>query len=365
MSASPFRIAYVINSMEGGGAQSPLPAIIRSIEANGAEVRLIALARKDGKAIPRLVEAGIKPRVFEGSLSDHLGALRWLRSEFRDFAPDAIWTSLTRATLLGQKLGRERGIPVASWQHSAYLKPWNERLLRWRRKASDFWIADSTEVAQLTRQRLKLAPEKVVTWPIFAADPDAPNPVRWNDGETVRIGALGRLHVSKAYDVLLEALAMLRGRGLPELELVLGGQGPEGEALREQAEILGLTNVTFAGFIDRPADFLAGLHLYIQPSRREGFCIAMHEAMAAGLPVVVSDVGEMPHTVDSEAMGRVVPAEDARALAEALGELLTNPQDLAAMGEAARERVLDLYPQDRFERVAAEIVERLRQLARN
>ena len=365
MSAAPLRIAYVINSMEGGGAQSPLPAIIRSIEANGAEVRLFALARKDGKAIPRLIEAGIEPRVFDGSLSDHLGALRWLRSELKDFAPDAIWTSLTRATLLGQKVGRELRVPVVSWQHSAYLKPWNERLLRWRRRASDFWIADSTEVAQLTSERLRLAPEKVVTWPIFAADPDAPTPVRWSDGDKVRIGALGRIHVSKAYDILLDALAMLRGRDLPEFGLIIGGQGPEGEALRKQAEALGLKNITFAGFIDRPAEFLAGLHLYLQPSRREGFCIAMHEAMAAGLPVVVSDVGEMPHTVDSEAMGRVVPAEDAGALAEALAELLANPQDLAAMGEAARQRVLDLYPQDRFERVAAEIVERLRQLARN
>ena len=364
MSAVPLRIAYVINSMEGGGAQSPLPAIIRSIEANGAEVRLFALARKDGKAIPRVVEAGIEPHVFDGSLSDHLGALRWLQGEFKDFDPNAIWTSLTRATLLGQKVGRDLRVPVASWQHSAYLKPWNERLLRLRRKASAFWIADSTEVAQLTRQRLKLAPEKVVTWPIFAADPDTPTPARWQNGEKVRIGALGRLHVSKAYDVLLEALAILRGQDLPDFELIIGGQGPEGEALKEQTEKLGLNNVTLAGFIDRPAEFLAGLHLYIQPSRREGFCIAMHEAMAAGLPVVVSDVGEMPHTVDSETMGRVVPAEDAAALAEALGELLAEPQYLAAMGEAGRQRVLDLYPQDRFERVAAEIVERLRELAR-
>jgi len=56
----------------------------------------------------------------------------------------------------------------------------------------------------------------------------------------------------------------------------------------------GLDNVRLAGFTDRPREVLAGLHLYIQPSRSEGLCIAAHEAMQAGLPTVVSAVGESP-----------------------------------------------------------------------
>ncbi len=359
------RIAYLINSMEGGGAQSPLPAIIRGIEQQGVEVKLFALARKDGKALPRLVEADIEPSIFEGSLKDHLGAYRWAKREIAQFAPDAIWTSLTRATLIGQFVARKLGVPVASWQHSAFLKPWNERLLRWRRNASNIWIADSEAVAELTRQRLHLPNERVVTWPIYFADPQAPQAAAWQEGEVVRIGAMGRLHVSKGYDTLLEAMALLEQRtGLPPFRLAIGGSGPDGEMLRQRALKLNLRTVEFAGFVEQPQQFLAGLHLYLQPSRREGFCIAMHEAMQAALPVVVSRIGEMPHTVIDPKMGRIIPPDDAQALADAIAGLLQQPGELASIGEAGRQRVLEKFSKDRFDANAAQIVRRLGELAR-
>ncbi|MBX7540562.1 glycosyltransferase family 4 protein [Qipengyuania sp. GH29] len=349
--------------MEGGGAQSPLPAIIRSIEQAGAEVKLFALARKDGKAIARLEAAGIEPVIFEGGLNDHLAAWLWAKREIAAFRPGAVWTSLTRATLVGQAVGRSLGVPVVSWQHSAFLKPWNERLLRWRRKASDLWIADSEEVAALTRKRLQIEPEKVMTWPIFAADPEAPQADPWQEGEPVRLGAMGRLHVSKGYDVLIDALALLKSRKLPEFSIVIGGSGPEERALRDRAHAAGLSDLEFAGFIDDPQRFLAGLHLYLQPSRREGFCIAMHEAMQASLPVIVSRTGEMPYTVDDPELGRIVAPEDATALAEAIAELLENPAELASMGQAGRKRVLERYSKLQFETKAAEIVAALRRLS--
>ena len=119
-----------------------------------------------------------------------------------------------------------------------------------------------------------------------------------------------------------------------------------------------------AGFIEEPREFLALHHLYLQPSRREGFCIAMHEAMQAGLPVIVSRTGEMPYTVEDPAMGRIVPVENAAALAEAIADILRDPSRLAAMGKTARARVLDRFSKDRFEASAATIVERLRAAAR-
>jgi len=57
--------------------------------------------------------------------------------------------------------------------------------------------------------------------------------------------------------------------------------------------------LVLAGFVERPRDFLAGLHLYLQPSRSEGLCIAAHEAMQAGLASIVSAVGEMPYRLAS------------------------------------------------------------------
>ncbi|WP_246450024.1 glycosyltransferase [Qipengyuania soli] len=359
------RIAYVINSMEGGGAQTPLPKIVRALEKAGAEVLVMALTRRNGLAIERLRAEGIEPLVRDGGEKDQLAAYRWIRDEARRWNADVVWTSLTRATLLGQVAGRTLGVPVVSWQHNAFLKPWNERLLRWRAKSADIWVADSAQVAALTTERLGIPAANLVTWPIFAAEPDAPQSRPWQKGETVRIGSLGRLHPNKGYDILIEALALMHSRAdapTTPYRIEIAGTGADEADLRAQAKARGIDTIDFIGFASDPAEYLAGLHLYLQPSRREGFCIAAHEAMQAGLPVIVSRTGEMPFTVDTPAIGRVVEVGDAQSLAAALAELLAEPEKLAALGQAARARVLEKFSQDRFDAVGAEIVGRLEKL---
>lgn len=359
------RIAYVINSMEGGGAQTPLPKIVRALEMAGASVRVLALTRRNGLAIERLRTEGIDPVVRDGGETDHLAAYRWIRDQTHEWGADVIWTSLTRATLLGQVSGRSLGIPVVSWQHNAFLKPWNERLLRWRADATDIWVADSAEVAALTGERLGVPAERLFTWPIFAAEPDALQAQPWQPGEILRIGSLGRLHPNKGYDILIDALAIMHAGPLApktSYRIAIAGTGVDEIALRARAKARNLSTVYFIGFAKDAAGYLAGLHLYLQPSRREGFCIAAHEAMQAGLPVIVSRTGEMPFTVDAPVMGRVVEVADPHSLAMALGEMLGAPQNLAAMGHAARERVLERFSQDKFDATAAMIVGRLEDL---
>lgn len=359
------RIAYFINSMEGGGAQSPLPQIVNALEKAGAEVRVFALTRRNGKAISRLRERGVEPVVRSGGESDHLAALAWMKKQAREWRADAIWTSLTRATLIGQIAGSQLGVPVVSWQHNAFLKPWNERLLRWRADASVFWVADSAQVAELTRERMKVAAEELVTWPIFAADPDAPQSSAWQSGEVLRLGSLGRLHPAKGYDILLDALALLRSRGFEPATLYqieIAGSGADEAALQRKASELGIDTVKFTGFAEDPEGFLASLHLYLQPSRREGFCIAAHEAMQACLPVIVARTGEMPFTVDSVAYGRTFAVGDVAGLADALADLLSRPDELHSMGVALRDRVRERFSQARFDAIGAECVARLRSL---
>lgn len=359
------RIAYFINSMEGGGAQSPLPLIVNALEKAGAQVRVFALTRRNGKAIARLREQGVEPVVRKGGESDHLAALGWMKEQAREWRADAIWTSLTRATLLGQIAGAQLGTPVVSWQHNAFLKPWNERLLRWRASASAFWVADSAQVAELTRERMGVAPEDLVTWPIFAADPEASQSQAWRQGQVLRLGSLGRLHPAKGYDILIDALALLKSRGFEPttpFRIEIAGSGSVEAELQRKAEELRLETVEFMGFADDPAKFLASLHLYLQPSRREGFCIAAHEAMQAGLPVIVSRTGEMPFTVNNSAYGRTFAVGDVVELADALADLLSRPGELHSMGIALRERVRERFSQERFDAIGAECVERLRSL---
>jgi glycosyltransferase involved in cell wall biosynthesis len=344
------RIAYIINSVEGGGAALPVPAIADVLRSAGAEVAIFALTRRDGRAIAAMEAAGLDVHVRPGGEKDHLAAYRWLDAEMARWQPTLLWTSLTRATLLGQIVGQRRKLPVISWQHAAFLKPANRTLLRWRQRHSAIWVADSEAVRQMTHERLGIPEDRLMLWPIFRADPAAPQAMPWVPGEPLRIGSLGRLHPVKGYDVLADAVSILRARGI-EAQVTIGGDGAQREILEGKLDL--------AGYIERPRDFLAGLHLYVQPSQSEGLCVAAHEAMQAGLPVIASAVGELKYSIVPGETGWLVPPGDAPALAEALAEAVKAPERLAAMGAAARTRLFDRLSADRFEAAGRAILQRL------
>lgn len=359
-SADAVRIAYIINSFEGGGAAAPVPAICRVLRDGGAEVRVFALTRRDGRAEPAIAAAGLDPLVRDGGEHDHLAALRWLDRETAHWGATHLWTSLTRATLLGLWLGPRRGLPVAAWQHNSFLKPANLRLLRALQRRATVWVADSSHVAGLTASRLGIDPERLVTWPIFATNEEAPRSRVWREGETLRIGSLGRLHPAKGYDVLIKALYLLHDRDFASpvpIEITIAGEGRERAALEAAARSAGAL-VAFPGFAADPASFLAQQHLYLQPSRREGFCIAAHEAMAAGLPIVASATGELTRSVTPDC-GILATPGDPVSLAEALAAMVSDPAALAAMGDRARTRVAALYSGEAFAQAGRAALDRL------
>lgn len=357
------RIAYIINSLEGGGAASPVPAVTRVLRDAGAEVAVFALTRRNGRGLAAMLADGLEVHVRDGGEHDHLAAARWLDAEIAGFRPTHLWTSLTRATVIGLLLGWRRRIPVLSWQHNAFLKPINLRLLRALRQRPVAWVCDSDLVAALTAERSGVSPDRLFTWPLFAADPQAPQATPWRPGEILRLGSLGRLHPAKGYDVLIAALALLRQRGFRPpvpFEISIAGEGGERATLIRAAQQAGITQLRWSGFTAQPREFLAGLHLYLQPSRVEGLCIAMHEAMQAGLPVIASTVGQMPFTLEPGRSGWLVPPADASALADALAAALAEPAALATIGQAARTRVLTRFSESAFRAAGEAILARLR-----
>lgn len=356
------KVAYVINSVEGGGAAAPVPAVARVLTAHGAQVRIFALTPRDGRGLPAMENAGLSVSVRAGGDRDHAAALRWLDQQVARDPPDLIWTSLTRATLLGQLVGARRRRPVVSWQHAAYLKPANRVLLRTTQRLSALWVGDSESVTALTAARLGVGWDRLATWPLFAADPTAARAGRWRPGDKLSLGSLGRLHPVKGYDILIAALAHLHAQGFrppTPFEVTIAGEGAQREALQAAAAAAGLDALRLAGFVDNPRRWLSSLHAYLQPSRSEGLCIAAHEAMQAGLPTVVSGVGELPYSVVPGQTGWVVPPADPRALAAALKDLLANPGRLADMGQAAYERLFARFGAEAFEAAGAAVLARL------
>lgn len=356
------RILYLINGLNGGGAAFPVPELVATAQRHGDSVRVVALMPQDRRAGARFDRAGLDWTLIGSGPGDLLPSFRRLLAELRDWRPDFIWTSLSRACVYGQIAGRLLGIPVLSWQHNAFLKPGNRLLLRATGRWAARWVADSETVARFTQEALGVAPALIDVWPIFRALDDQPQARPCAPAGRFRIGSLGRLHPNKRYEDLIDAAAWLRDwhpSAAARMEILIGGVGPEQAALAARIERLGLGNVRLLGFVECPAEFLAGLHGYVQPSHHEGMCIAAHEAMQAGLPVIATPVGELRRSVVENQTGFLVPVGDPPALARALLALADDRGRAAEMGQASRARVIERFGAAAFDRSGYAVLDRM------
>lgn len=155
--------------------------------------------------------------------------------------------------------------------------------------------------------------------------------------EATVVCCVGRLDEQKGIDVLLEALHQMDLD--PQTRVWLVGDGPQREALETRSRQLGLdANVRFLGFRSDVPDLLQASDVFVLPSRYEAMPMTILEAMAAGLPCVVTDVGDNAELVEDGVTGRVVPREAPGPLADALKELTSDRALRRVMGSAARQK---------------------------
>ena len=152
------------------------------------------------------------------------------------------------------------------------------------------------------------------------------------------VGTVGNLTPKKDHAGLLDAFAELR-RHHPESHLVLVGDGPLREVMADRSsrpDLLGSVHLT--GQRDDVRSLLPALDVFVLSSRFEGLSIALVEALAAGLPSVVTSVGGITEVVTHEREALVVPPSDPTALAAALVRLAEDPAARTRMSAAARQR---------------------------
>lgn len=154
---------------------------------------------------------------------------------------------------------------------------------------------------------------------------------------------VGNLRPIKDHPTLLKAMGRVV-EGHPNVHLVLVGEGTEQQRLIVLAESLGIRDrVTFAGARKDVPRVLASMDVFVLSSHSEGMSNAIIEAMAAGLPVIASDVGGNAECVADGTTGYIVPHEDVEALANRLNDLLADPGTAKAMGKAGRQRVAEVF----------------------
>ena len=220
---------------------------------------------------------------------------------------------------------------------------WEQRLVRKTLSGAALVIA----VSPSWERRLRaLAPCRTTAIPNPVPIP--PEPARL-DASSARIVCLGRLGIRKGSRTIVRALAIL-GRRHPDARLVLAGDG-DLSSVRSEARRLGVSDrVELPGWIgpeERARTFLTA-SVFALPSQEEGLPVALLEAMAYGLPAVVSPVGGIPDAFEEGRHGYFVPPDDPGALADRLGALLDDPEAARRMGSQARA--------DAEERYATEVV---------
>ena len=161
-----------------------------------------------------------------------------------------------------------------------------------------------------------------------------------------RIVTVGNIREVKGHDVLLRAAVSVLER-FPRASFYIAGEILDAQyfaALQEQvASSARSSRFHFVHDMRDIAAFLQSADLFVLPSRSEGFSNAILEAMAAGLPVVATDVGGNAEAIERGKTGLIVSADDPAALALAINELLGEPARMRSMGEAGRIRVGELF----------------------
>ncbi len=223
-----------------------------------------------------------------------------------------------------------------------------DALERFGDRSVDLYIAVAPEIrARLLERgvpagRIALIPNAVTLDPAtIASDPQELRRAHVLPAEVPIVCAVGRLVEAKADDTLVEAIGILAGGGRRVACLIVG-EGHLRGALEGRVRRLGLGElVRLVGSRDRAAALaiVKAADLFVMPSRTEGTPLALLEAAALGRPIVASRVGGIPTILEDGAEAWLVPADDPRALARAIGAALDDPGEALRRASAARSRV--------------------------
>jgi glycosyltransferase involved in cell wall biosynthesis len=366
------RILFVTNAGGFGGTEKHLLDLIERIRSSGAESRILQLGMDS--YTQHVGEEGIlRIDLPPGKIRNSLWLLVKL---FRKTRPDVVvfinswvrsfpWHSSFTAFLAGvpKRFSIHHLIApplekVEGWSVGKVLR----RLMGWRTRTQ---LAASTAglffhkiicVSDAVRNRLvidyRFPARKTITIhngvSISEFTPSETNrfvlraKLGLDSGEFLLV-CVARLSAVKGIDILLGALAQIVHRGL-RCKCVIVGDGPLREALLAQAEALALKDhVFFEGFHTDVRPYLQSANAFVLTSHEEGFPLSILEAMACGLPCLVTDVGGNSEAVQHLVQGLVVAPGSPERVADAISYLVTHPSECSKMSKNAVARVRESF----------------------
>ncbi|MBY0276537.1 glycosyltransferase [Candidatus Binatia bacterium] len=359
----PIRVAHVIPDLSTGGAETALVRLLEGLDRTRFASLVITL-RDGGALVARAERAGahVASLGMRTRLPSPLTLWR-LRAALRAFAPDVVQGWMYHGNLAAWAAVRLlQPRPALAWnirqslaslRHESALTRLVIRVGARLSSGADA-VVNNSRASAAQHAALGFDPRRVEIVPngfdtrLFRPDPEARGALRARLGVApgaALAGLIARFDPVKRHDLFLEAVARVRRSGCDVHAIVAGpGATRENTALGRLVERAGLTaHAHLLGTCDGVERVLAALDVLVSASSRaEGFPNVVGEAMACGVPCVVTDTGDCAAIVGDA--GVVVPPGDGTALAAALEEVLRlSPAERQALGDAGRRRAAERY----------------------
>ncbi len=348
------KILLLTTHLEMGGIPIYLINLSRGLKALGHSP---VVASSGGGLQKRLIEEEIPHWRIPCRTSSELNPKLWLLAFPRLLQitwrerPDLIHAHTRVSQVLAWALSHTTGIPYVTTCHGLYRFRIGRRLFRcWGKSV----MAISTPSMERLVKQYRLAPPHQVVLVKNGIEVDrflqpAPQEEVANFKESLGlkgqpiIGAIARLSPVKGFEFLLKAVPTLL-TAFPRLQVLLVGDGPQKPDLIRWAYELGIAeHLVISHGVEDTRIPLATLDCFVAPALREGFGLALVEAMAAGVPVVATNSGGPGEIIEDGRSGLLVPPGDPRALGEAVLKLLTDPARRSQIAQAGRQRALEQF----------------------
>jgi len=375
--SDPIRVLRVIARLNVGGPALHVSYLTRGLDERGYETTLVAgqVGPEEGSMEYAVREQGIEPLFVPALQRDiavgaDFGAVRELRRLIRELRPDILHTHTAKAGAVGRMAavlsGSARPRVVVHTFHGHVLRGYFDR-----GRTSGF-LSVERSLARVTDKLVAVSPQvrdELVALGVAPADRfevirlgleldrrlDAPAGAREEQRRELGIADdafvvawLGRMTSIKRVEDLLHAFARVAAAE-PRAELVLAGDGPLRDELQEAAASLGLADrAHFVGMQRDVARLYAAADLVALCSANEGTPVSLIEALAAGKPVVSTDVGGVSDVVRAGTSGLLVPRGDVEALADAILLLVRDDELRARLAAAAPADVRERYSVERL-----------------
>jgi glycosyltransferase involved in cell wall biosynthesis len=362
VAARPIRVLQLITSLERGGAENHLLALLTHADRQAFQLETAVLCG-EGELVPVFREAGIPVHLLRSRTRFDPLALGRLVKLLRDGNFDILHSHLFRADIYAglavAQLGVRRPL-VVSTRHNDdrfFLNPFVGLIHYMVSAQQDLIIAISDHIARFTVARGVRDPGRVRRV-YHGLEPPVTRALE-REGQRIRaelgvgaddflVGNVGRLALQKGQRHLIAAMPLLLQR-VPRAHAVIAGGGDLEDYLRDLAEEAGVAErVHVLGPRKDVPALMHAIDVFAMPSIWEGFGLVLLEAMAAGRPIVASRVATIPEVVVDGETGLLVPAGDPQALSDALADLADQPALAQQFGEAGRERLRRQFSIDKM-----------------